>query len=173
MIWQSSPSKAAVAPSSLSVGTRLGPYEVVELLGAGGMGEVYRAHDTKLRRDVALKVLSASLAADPDWLARLAREAHLLASLNHSNIGHIYGMEEGDIGGVAGTGTVRALVLELVEGPTLADRVARGPLPQDEAIAIARQLARALEYAHENGVIHRDLKPANIKLRADGTVKSP
>jgi eukaryotic-like serine/threonine-protein kinase len=171
MIWQSSPSKAAVAPSSLSVGTRLGPYEVVELLGAGGMGEVYRAHDTKLRRDVALKVLSASLAADPDWLARLAREAHLLASLNHSNIGHIYGMEEGDIGGVAGTGTVRALVLELVEGPTLADRVARGPLPQDEAIAIARQLARALEYAHENGVIHRDLKPANIKLRADGTVK--
>jgi Tol biopolymer transport system component len=147
----------------LSAGTRLGPYEIVSALGAGGMGEVYRAHDTKLRRDVALKILPDAFATDPERLARFQREAQVLASLNHSHIGAIYGLEESN--------GIRALVLELVEGPTLADRIAQGAIPLDEALPIARQIAEALEAAHEQGVIHRDLKPANIKLRPDGVVK--
>jgi serine/threonine protein kinase/Tol biopolymer transport system component len=147
----------------LSAGTRLGPYEILSALGAGGMGEVYRARDTKLGRDVALKILPDTFAADPERLARFQREAQVLASLNHPHIGAIYGLEESD--------GVRALVLELVEGPTLADRIAQGAIPLDEALPIARQIAEALEAAHEQGVIHRDLKPANIKVRPDGTVK--
>jgi len=147
----------------LSVGTKFGAYEVLEPIGSGGMGEVFRARDTKLNRDVALKVLPDLFADDPDRLARFQREAEVLASLNHPNIAQIYGLEE--------SGDVRALVLELVEGPTLADRIAQGSIPLDEAIAIARQMADALEAAHEAGVIHRDLKPANIKVREDGTVK--
>jgi serine/threonine protein kinase/Tol biopolymer transport system component len=127
------------------------------------MGQVYRAHDTRLNRDVALKVLPDAFASDPDRLARFTREAHALASLNHTNIAHIHGLEE--------SSGVRALVMELVEGPTLADRIAQGPIPIDEALPIARQIADALEAAHEQGIIHRDLKPANIKVRPDGTVK--
>src|SRR5262249_29719580 len=148
---------------TLASGTRLGVYEVVASLGAGGMGEVYRARDTKLNRDVALKVLPAAFRLEPERQARFKREAQLIASLNHPNIATIYGFEEWD--------GVHALVLELVEGPTLADRLARGPIPQDEALPIARQIAEALEASHELGIIHRDLKPANIKLRPDGTVK--
>ncbi len=127
------------------------------------MGEVYRARDTKLNRDVAIKVLLPSVVEDPDRLARFGREAQLLASLNHPNIAHIHGIEDAN-------GT-RALVMELVEGPTLADRIAQGPFPLDEALRIAKQVAEALEAAHEQGIIHRDLKPANLKVRADGTVK--
>ena len=127
------------------------------------MGEVYRARDTKLDRNVALKVLPDLSADDPERLARFQREAKVLASLNHPNIAGIYGLEEAD--------GVRALVLELVEGPTLADRIAQGPIPLDEALPIARQMAEALEAAHEAGVIHRDLKPANVKVKDDGTVK--
>src|SRR4051794_5700711 len=145
------------------IGRQLGVYEILSLLGAGGMGEVYRAHDTRLNRDVALKVLLPEVADDSERLARFRREAQILASLNHSNIGHIYGLEESD--------GVVALVLELVEGPTLADRIADGPISLDEALPIARQIAEALEAAHEQGIIHRDLKPANIKVRDDGTVK--
>jgi eukaryotic-like serine/threonine-protein kinase len=148
---------------TLNPGTRLGPYEVAALIGKGGMGEVYRAHDTKLNRDVALKVLPARFALDADRLVRFQREAQVLASLNHPNIAIIHRLEEAD--------GVRALVLELVEGPTLSDRIAKGPLPLDEALSIARQVADALEAAHEHGIIHRDLKPANIKVREDGTVK--
>ena len=152
----------------LTPGTRLGPYEIQSALGAGGMGEVYRARDTRLKRDVALKILPESFATDPDRLARFQREAEVLASLNHPNIAAIHGIEEGP----AEAGHhVRALVMELVEGETLADRIARGPLPLDEALPIARQIAEALEAAHEQGIIHRDLKPANIKVRPDGTVK--
>jgi serine/threonine-protein kinase len=147
----------------LTLGTRLGPYDIVGTLGAGGMGEVYRARDTKLDRDVAIKVLPDLFIADPDRVARFQREAKTLAALNHANIGSIYGLEEAP--------GITALVLELVEGPTLADRIAEGPLPLDEALAIARQVIDALEAAHDQGIIHRDLKPANIKLRADGAVK--
>ena len=147
----------------LSPGTTLGPYSVTAKIGEGGMGEVYRARDTKLDRDVALKVLPEAFTQDPDRLARFEREAKVLASLNHPNIAAIYGLEEAD--------GIRALVLELVEGPTLADRIAKGPIPLDEALPIAKQIAEALEAAHEAGVIHRDLKPANIKVRDDGTVK--
>jgi eukaryotic-like serine/threonine-protein kinase len=148
---------------ALTAGTRLGPYEIVSALGAGGMGEVYRARDAKLDRDVAIKVLPAAFVSDPERVARFQREAKTLASLNHPNIAAIYGLDESD--GAA------ALVLELVEGPTLADRIAQGPIPLDEALPIARQIADALEAAHEHGIIHRDLKPANIKLRPDGAVK--
>ena len=148
---------------ALIPGTRLGSYEVVALLGAGGMGEVYRARDPKLNRDVAIKVLLASVAGDPDRLARFSREAQVLASLNHPNIAHIHGLEEAN--------GVTALILELVEGEDLAQRIARGPIPLDEALPIARQIAEALVAAHEQGIVHRDLKPANIKVRADGTVK--
>jgi serine/threonine-protein kinase len=148
---------------ALSPGTRVGPYEVIAAIGAGGMGEVYRARDRKLGREVALKVLPALFAGDHDRLARFQREAEVLAALNHPHIAHIHGLEESD--------GVRALVLELVEGPTLADRIAEGPIAFDEASPVARQIAEALEAAHEQGIIHRDLKPANIKLRPDGTVK--
>jgi serine/threonine-protein kinase len=148
---------------SLSPGNRLGAYEILSLLGAGGMGEVYRARDTKLNRDVALKILPTEFAADPDRLARFKREAQVLASLNHPHIAAIYGFED--------SGETHALVLELVEGPTLADRITKGPISLDEALPIARQIAEALEAAHERGIIHRDLKPANVKVRGDGTVK--
>jgi eukaryotic-like serine/threonine-protein kinase len=150
---------------SLGSGTRLGPYEIVGTLGAGGMGEVYRARDTKLNRNVAIKVLLPAVASDPDRLARFSREAQVLASLNHPNIAHIHGLEE--------SGGVQALVMELVEGPTLADHIAgsSGPMPVREVLSIAKQIAEALEAAHEQGIIHRDLKPANIKVRPDGRVK--
>jgi serine/threonine protein kinase/Tol biopolymer transport system component len=157
------PAAAALAESQRLVGRRFGPHEVQSVLGVGGMGEVYRARDTRLQRDVALKVLPAPFAADPDRLARFDREARVLASLNHPQIGAIYGLEESD--------GIRALVLELVDGPTLADRIAEGPLPLGEALAIARQIGRALAAAHEQGIVHRDLKPGNVKLRTDGTVK--
>ena len=147
----------------LAPGTTIGHYDVTALLGEGGMGQVWQATDTQLNRQVALKILPDAFAADPDRLARFTREAQILASLNHPNIAAIHGIEESE-------GT-RALVLELVEGPTLADRIAKGPIPLDEALPIAKQIAEALEAAHEAGVIHRDLKPANIKVREDGTVK--
>ncbi len=147
----------------LGAGLRLGVYEIQGQLGAGGMGEVYRARDTQLNRDVALKFLPEGSTLNPDRLARFKREAQILASLNHPNIGAIYGFEESN--------GVQALVLELVEGPTLADRIAGGPVPLDEALPIARQIAEALEAAHEHGIIHRDLKPSNVKLRPDGTIK--
>ncbi len=164
---------------SLSSGTKLGPYEITGQLGAGGMGEVYRAHDSKLNRDVAIKVLPEAFAADPQRMARFEREAQVLASLNHTNIAAIYGLEE--------SGQTRALVMELVEGRTLAERIGASARPtsgamsgsvgaiheltQQEKLQIARQVAEALEYAHERGVIHRDLKPANIKITPDGAVK--
>ena len=144
-------------------GRRLGVYHVQERIGAGGMGEVYLARDTRLGRDVAIKILPQVFTADPDRLARFDREARVLASLNHPNIGAIYGLEE-----AAG---VRGLVLELVDGETLADRLRRGPIPVAEALSIARQIADALDAAHEKGIVHRDLKPANIKITPDGTVK--
>jgi serine/threonine-protein kinase len=147
----------------LGPGTRLGPYEIVAPLGAGGMGEVYRARDTKLDRDVAIKVLPEVFVADPERIQRFQREAKTLAALNHPNIATIHGVE--DANGVA------ALVLELVEGPTLADRLAHRALPLDEALAIARQIALAIEAAHDQGIVHRDLKPANVKIRPDETVK--
>jgi eukaryotic-like serine/threonine-protein kinase len=148
---------------ALAPGARLGPYEILSAIGAGGMGEVYRARDTKLGRDVALKVLPESFAADPERVARMHREAQVLAALNHSNIAAIHGFED--------SGDVHALVLEFVDGETLAERIERGPIPLDEALPIAKQTAEALEAAHEQGIIHRDLKPANIKVRPDGTVK--
>ena len=148
---------------TLTSGIRLGPYEVVALIGEGGMGQVYQATDTKLKRQVAIKILPPSVATDHERLARFQREAEVLASLNHPNIAAIYGLEESDV--------AKALVMELVEGPTLADRFFRGPIPLDEALPIARQIAEALEAAHEQGIIHRDLKPANVKVRPDGTVK--
>ena len=165
---------------TLAAGGKLGPYEILAPLGAGGMGEVYRARDSRLGREVALKVLPAAVASDAERMARFQREAHTLASLNHPNIASIYGLEE--------SGVVRALVMELAEGPTLAERIAtraRGnsvgtgldlparaqqgaPLPLDEALGIAKQIAEALEAAHEHGIIHRDLKPANIKVTEGG-----
>jgi serine/threonine protein kinase len=148
---------------ALSPGSRLGPYEVTVQIGMGGMGEVYRARDDRLQRDVAIKVLPEAFAADSDRLARFEREARSLASLNHQNIAAIYGLEDAD--------GVKALVMELVEGPTLADLIERGPIPIAHALPIARQMGEALEAAHEQGVIHRDIKPANIKVRDDGTVK--
>ena len=148
---------------ALEPGTRFGPFEVVAALGAGGMGEVYRARDARLKRDVALKILPDVFAADPDRLARFQREAEVLASFVHPHIAGIHGIEEAN--------GVRALVLELVEGETLAERIARGALPLDEAVPIARQITEALEAAHERGIVHRDLKPANIKMTPDGVVK--
>ena len=148
---------------SLSTGARFGPFEILSALGVGGMGEVYRARDGTLQRDIALKILPEVFALDPDRLARFRREAQVLAALNHPNIAAIYGFEES-------TG-VHALVLELVEGPTLADRLLQGPIPFEEALPITRQIAEALQTAHEHGIIHRDLKPANIKVTSDGVVK--
>ena len=147
----------------LSVGTKLGSYEIVGPLGKGGMGEVYRARDTSLKRDVALKVLPADFSNNPERMARFQREAEVLASLDHPNIGHIHGIVEAE--------GARALALALIEGPTLEDRIAAGPIGLEEALAITRQIIEALEYAHERGVIHRDLKPANIKINPDGVVK--
>jgi serine/threonine-protein kinase len=148
---------------ALDRGTRVGDYQIISAMGAGGMGEVYRAHDTRLKRDVALKVLPVSVAADPGRVARFEREAELLAALDHPNIASIYSVEQVEHS--------LALVMELVEGEDLSERIARGPIPADEALPIARQIADALEAAHDRGIIHRDLKPANIKLRPDGTVK--
>jgi Tol biopolymer transport system component len=148
---------------TITAGTRVGPYEILSALGAGGMGEVYRARDTKLNREVALKVLPDAFTRDPDRLARFKREAQVLASLNHTHIGAIYGFED--------SGEIHALVLELVEGGTLADRIARGPILLEDALPIARQVCEALEAAHERGIIHRDLKPSNIKITPDGVVK--
>src|SRR5262249_14822838 len=152
-------------PSCLSLpsGKRLGVYDITAQIGEGAMGLVYRATDTRLKRQVALKVLPDSFANDPDRLARFQREAQVLASLNHPTIAHIHGLED--------RGGVRALVMELVEGEDLAQRLTRGPIPIDEALPLAKQIAEALEAAHEQGIIHRDLKPANIKVREDGTVK--
>src|SRR5271166_3559891 len=148
---------------ALTSGTKLGPYEIRSPLGAGGMGEVYRAADSKLGRDVALKVILPEFAQDARLMSRFQREAQVLASLNHTNIASIYGLED--------SGGVRALVMELVEGPTLADRIKEGAIPLEEALPIAKQIAEALEYAHERGIVHRDLKPANIKVMQDGKVK--
>src|SRR5262249_11434233 len=148
---------------TLGAGSRLGPYEILSPLGAGGMGEVYRAKDTRLSREVAVKVLPAELSRDPERLARFEREARLLASLNHPGIATIHGVED--------SGAAPALVMELVEGPSLGDRIAEGPIPVEEALPIAREVAEGLEYAHERGIIHRDLKPSNISVTSDGKVK--
>ena len=148
---------------SLRSGTHIGAYVIADALGAGGMGEVYRARDTQLGRDVAIKILPEAFAADAERVARFQREAKVLASLNHPNIAIIHGLERAD--------GAYALVMELVEGEDLSQRIARGAIPIDEALPIARQIAEALEAAHEQGIVHRDLKPANIKVRPDGTVK--
>src|SRR5713226_9184251 len=148
---------------ALCSGARVGHYEVLALLGVGGMGEVYRARDVRLGRDVALKTLPETFVKDPERMARFEREAQVLAAFNHPNIASIYGLEESN--------GVRALVMELVEGPTLADRIKQGPIPLDDALPMAKQIAEALEYAHERGIIHRDLKPSNVKLTTDGQVK--
>ena len=149
---------------TLPPGTRIGPYDVAALLGEGGMGQVYRATDTKLKRQVAIKILPPSVAADHDRLARFQREAEVLASLNHPNIAAIYGLEESDGDESPRHGVGR-------RADAVADRIASGPIPLDEALLIAKQIADALEAAHQQGIIHRDLKPANIKVRPDGTVK--
>ncbi len=148
---------------SLAPGRRLGAYQIVDRLGAGGMGEVYRARDVRLEREVAIKILPHALMADAEYLARFEREARMLAALNHPHVATIHDIEEID--------GVRAIVLELVEGPTLAERIAGGPVPIDEALVIASQVAAALGAAHEKGIVHRDLKPANVKLTASGAVK--
>src|SRR5262245_32494392 len=148
---------------TIAPGTRIGVHEVTSQLGEGGMGVVYRARDTRLLRDVAVKVLPEHFADDPDRLSRFQREAQLLASLNHPNIAQIYGLEQTE-----GTGCI---IMELVEGDTLAEKLRNGPLPVDEAVEIAKQIADALAAAHERGIVHRDLKPANIKFTANGTVK--
>jgi len=153
------------------IGTQIGSYQIVGKLGEGGMGEVYRARDSKLDRDVALKILPESFASDPDRLMRFEREAKTLASLNHPNIAAIYGLEGDGSPTGAGETRPRALVMELVEGEDLSARIARGAMPVDEVLTIARQIADALEAAHEQGIVHRDLKPANVKVRPDGTVK--
>ena len=148
---------------SLNAGTQLGAYEIIALIGAGGMGEVYRARDTRLKREVAIKVLPDRFVNDSDRLARFQREAEMLATLNHPNIAAVFGLEQSESGS--------AIVLELVEGDTLADRIVRGQIPVDEALPIAKQIAEALEAAHERGIVHRDLKPANVKITPDGAVK--
>jgi hypothetical protein len=150
-------------PVATFLGKRLGPYEVISVIGAGGMGEVYRARDMKLGRDVAIKVVPEELARDAERMARFQREAKFLASLNQPNIASIYGLEDSN--------STPALVMELVEGPTLADRIRSGPIPIDEALPIARQICDALEYAHERGIAHRDMKPANVKVKSEDAVK--
>src|SRR5215813_14834471 len=148
---------------ALTIGTQLGSHEIMALLGKGGMGEVYRARDLKLKREVALKILPEEFSRDADRVSRLQREAEVLASLNHPNIAGIHDLAEAN--------GSRYLVLELVEGETLADRIARGPIPVEEALNIALQICEALEAAHEKGIVHRDLKPANVKVMPDGKVK--
>ncbi len=148
---------------ALQPGNRLGPYEILAAIGAGGMGEVYRARDAKPGRDVALKALPEAFERDAERMARFQSEAKVLASLNHPNIGSIYGLED--------SGTTHALVMELVEGPTLADRIRSGAIPIDEALPIAKQMCDALEYTHERGIVHRDLKPTNVKVTNDDAVK--
>jgi serine/threonine protein kinase/Tol biopolymer transport system component len=162
---------AMTTPAPLEPGTRLGVYEIAGPLGAGGMGEVYRARDTKLRRDVAIKILPSAFVADADRATRFEREARVLAALNHPHVAAIYGIEDCEFVASGISRTTRALVLELVEGETLADRIARGPVPVSVALDIARQIAEALEAAHEKGIVHRDLKPANIKVTPTGIVK--
>ncbi len=154
----------------LNSGDRLGPYQVLGAIGAGGMGEVYRGRDGRLDRDVALKVLPDAVARDPERLARFEREAKTLAALSHPNIAQIYGLEEGAVPTGGGT-PVRALAMEYIDGEDLSARIGRGPVPVDEALEIAGQVALALEAAHEFGIVHRDLKPSNIRIREDGTVK--
>ena len=148
---------------ALEPGTRFGSYEVIEQIGSGGMGEVYRATDSNLKRDVALKILPRAFVEDADRLARFQREAEILASLNHPNIATIHGLERVD--------DQMVIIMELVEGTTLADRIERGPVPIDDALGIASQIGAALEAAHAKGIVHRDLKPANVKLRPDDTIK--
>ena len=148
---------------ALTPGSRLGVYAITAQIGEGGMGQVYRATDTTLGRQVAIKILPDALASDPERLARFEREAKTLASLNHPHIAAIYAVET--------SAGLHALVMELVEGEDLSQRIARGPIPCDEALPIAKQIADALEAAHEQGIVHRDLKPANIKVREDGIVK--
>jgi serine/threonine protein kinase len=148
---------------ALTIGTQLGSHEITALLGKGGMGEVYRARDTKLKREVAIKILPEEFSRDPDRVARFQREAEVLASLNHPNIAAIYDFQH--------TGETRFLVMELVEGETLADRIKRGPVPVDEALEMGKSICEALEAAHEKGIVHRDLKPANVKILPDGKVK--
>src|SRR2546426_1391270 len=148
---------------AVTIGTQLGSHEITALLGKGGMGEVYRARDTKLKREVAVKILPEEFSRDPDRVSRFQREAEILASLNHPNIAAIYDLEEAE--------RSRFLVLEFVEGETLAERIGRGPIPVEEAMNIARNISEGLEVAHEKGITHRDLKPANIKLTPDGKVK--
>ena len=147
----------------LITGARVGHYEILSALGAGGMGEVYRARDTKLGRDVAIKILPAAFTKNRERLTRFEREARLLAALNHPNIATIHGVEDAD--------GVQALVLELIDGDTLADRIARGPIPPDAAVGIAIQIADAVDAAHQKSIVHRDIKPANIKITIDGAVK--
>src|SRR5215470_2692005 len=148
---------------AITIGTQLGYHEIIALLGKGGMGEVYRARDTKLKREVAIKILPDEFARDPDRVLRFQREAEVLASLNHPNIATIYDLQD--------AGGSRFLVLELVEGDTLADRLQRGPIAVDETLRIAKHICEALEAAHEKGVVHRDLKPGNVKITPDGNVK--
>ena len=171
VLWTGLPVPRIECPRlALAPGTRLGPYEIAALIGVGGMGEVYRALDTHLKRSVAIKVLPDAVSTDPERLARFQREAEVLASLNHPNIAQIYGLEKSDAAS-AGQAGAFALVMELVEGRTLEERIAGVAMPVDEALAIARQIAESLEAAHELGIVHRDLKPANVKVREDGTVK--
>src|SRR5262245_35787270 len=148
------------------IGSKLAHYEITSHLGSGGMGDVYKATDSKLGRSVAIKLLPAAFASDPERLSRFRREAQVLASLNHPNIAHIYGLEE-----LGEAGETRCIVMELVEGETLQARIHRGAIPVDEALAIAKQIADALETAHERGVVHRDLKPGNVMITPGGTVK--
>jgi serine/threonine protein kinase len=147
---------------TIPIGTRIGSHEITARLGKGGMGEVYLARDTKLKREVAIKVLPDEFSRDADRVSRFQREAEVLASLNHPNIAHIYGLEE--------SGSTRCIVMELVDGETLQERLKRGAIPIDEVLLLAKQLAEALEAAHEKGIIHRDLKPANIKYSTDGQI---
>src|SRR5499427_5808997 len=148
---------------ALTIGTQLGSHEITALLGKGGMGEVYRARDLRLKREVAIKILPEEFSRDADRVSRFRREAEVLASLNHPNIAAIYDLQEAD--------GLRYLILELVEGETLANRLGHGPIPVDEALAIAKQICEALEAAHEKGILHRDLKPANIKITPEGKLK--